>query len=442
MAAFMNVRRAENYARIVGIISCSRQHGIHTQACCHRIVRQAVGIRFTKTAPCSRWQAMQFVPSTGASLTTARHNSTDTGQSTQVTQNLTDAATPLTDPSTAVEVAMTAEQILQPVKEIPFSELGLGGYLPVGLVQYALEFLHMSVGLPWWAAIATGTVIARMCVFPLIVKNQRYAVTMNNVMPTFQKLTAKMTEARQSGNQAEMMKRSMEVQKFMKKHNVNPLKSFMGILIQAPIFISFFIGLRRMANLPVESMTTGGLWWFTDLTTSDPYYVMPVLASLSMLAVLELGGEAGVTSAQMQKMKTVFRIMPFVLLPLIASMPKAVFVYWLTSNIFSMGQVAVLKIPAVRTKLNIPEKIKHNPQDLPKSEGFLQSMKSGWKNAQTNHEVEQRSKTHLQKLKEAGTGPVPQTFSYDPTRQQMGNPAQAISTSAKTAKDVRRKKVR
>ncbi|XP_038069016.1 mitochondrial inner membrane protein OXA1L-like [Patiria miniata] len=441
MAAFTVVRRAQNHARVVGLFSYSRQHGIHIQACCHRIVRQTTVHRFTRSTLGSRWQAMQHVPSIGGALTTARHNSTDTGQSAQVSENLIDAATPLIDPSAITEVAMTAEQILQPVKEIPFAELGLGGFSPVGLLQHALEFLHMSAGLPWWAAIATGTVIARVCVFPLIVRNMRYAANLNNVMPTFQKLTAKMNEAKQTGNQAEVMKRSLEVQQFMKKHDVNPLKSLLGIVVQAPIFISFFVGLRRMASLPVASMTTGGLWWFTDLTTSDPYYIMPVLASLSMLAVLELGGEAGVSSAQMQKMKTIFRIMPFALLPLIASMPKAVFVYWLTSNIFSISQVAILKIPAVRTRLNIPEKIKHNPQDMPKSEGFIQSMKSGWKNAQTNHEVEQKGKAHLQSLKEAGTGPVPQTFTYDPTRQHIGSPAQSISTSSKTAKDVRRKRV-
>ncbi len=122
---------------------------------------------------------------------------------------------------------------------------------------------------------------------------------------------------------------------------------------------------------------------------------------------------------------------------------QAVFVYWLTSNIFSMGQVAVLRIPAVRKKLNIPEKIKHKPEDVPKGEGFIKGIKSGWKNTQTNYEVEQKSKAHMQKLKDAGIGPVPQTFSYDPTRQQMGSPAQPMSTTAdKTTKDVRRKRVR
>ena len=59
--------------------------------------------------------------------------------------------------------------------------------------------------------------------------------------------------------------------------------------MQIPLFISFFIGLRKMAQLPVESMTMGGLAWFTDLTIYDPYYVLPISASLTMLATIEVG---------------------------------------------------------------------------------------------------------------------------------------------------------
>ncbi len=44
-----------------------------------------------------------------------------------------------------------------------------------------------------------------------------------------------------------------------------------------------------MATLPVESMQTGGMLWFTDLTFHDPYYVLPVAVSLTMLATIEVG---------------------------------------------------------------------------------------------------------------------------------------------------------
>ena len=60
-------------------------------------------------------------------------------------------------------------------------------------------------------------------------------------------------------------------------------------LVQIPLFLSFFIGLRKMAQLPVESMATGGLGWFTDLTVYDPYFVLPVISALTMLVTIEVG---------------------------------------------------------------------------------------------------------------------------------------------------------
>jgi YidC/Oxa1 family membrane protein insertase len=57
-----------------------------------------------------------------------------------------------------------------------------------------------------------------------------------------------------------------------------------------------------MANLPVESMKTGGLFWFPDLTIADPYFLLPILCSASMLLTIEVGhyaltrGEEGMQS--------------------------------------------------------------------------------------------------------------------------------------------------
>jgi YidC/Oxa1 family membrane protein insertase len=57
---------------------------------------------------------------------------------------------------------------------------------------------------------------------------------------------------------------------------------------QMPIFISFFVGLRRMANAPVDSFHTGGMMWFTDLTVCDPYYILPVITSVTLWATVEV----------------------------------------------------------------------------------------------------------------------------------------------------------
>lgn len=59
-------------------------------------------------------------------------------------------------------------------------------------------------------------------------------------------------------------------------------------VFQLPVFLSVFIGVRQMANLPVESMKFGGVLWFTDLTIPDPYYALPLLTMGTFLCTLEV----------------------------------------------------------------------------------------------------------------------------------------------------------
>ncbi|XP_072410686.1 mitochondrial inner membrane protein OXA1L isoform X2 [Chiloscyllium punctatum] len=319
------------------------------------------------------------------------------------------AAVP-TPPAELLDVAQAQEAGL--------AELGLGGYTPVGLVQQVLEFIHLEVGLPWWGAIVAGTVLARTLVFPVIVKGQREAAKLNNHLPEMTKLTNKMNEAKATGNKFEFAKAYSDLMLFQKKHDVNPLRGFLVPLIQAPIFISFFVALRQMAYLPVPSLQTGGLWWFTDLTAADPFYLLPVVVTGTMWGILELGAESGVDNPNLRTMKAVFRIMPLVILPFTISFPTAVFTYWLTSNLYSLVQVAFLRLPAVRRKLKIPDRIKHDVSALPRNEGFLKSMKSGWKNAQAAQQLQERERRIKHHLDLAAKGPLRQTFAENPVRQK------------------------
>ncbi|XP_070849441.1 mitochondrial inner membrane protein OXA1L [Chaetodon trifascialis] len=331
------------------------------------------------------------------------------------------------------DTAPTAVEVLQAVATEPsLAELGLAHHTPVGLVQNLLEFIHVDLGLPWWGAIVVGTVLARLAVFPVIVKGQREAAKLNNVLPEMTKLTNRMNEAKQSGNKFDFAKAYSDLTLFQKKHDVNPLRGFLVPLVQTPVFISFFIALRKMAYLPVPSLQTGGALWFLDLTTSDPFYILPLVVTGTMFFILELGAESGIDNPNLRAMKTVFRIMPFVILPLTINFPTAVFTYWLTSNCFSLGQVALLKHPLIRKRLRIPERIQHPSSALPQSDGFIESVKKGWKNAQLAQQLQERERRIKNHLDLASKGPLRQTFNHNPLKQ---TPPSAAASAKKTAKE-------
>ena len=85
----------------------------------------------------------------------------------------------------------------------------------------------------------------------------------------------------------------MELQKAMVKTNHSIMASLLPMFVQAPVFISFFLSLRAMANFPVDGMRTEGLFWFQDLTLADPYYILPLVTSATLFGVLKLGVEYG-----------------------------------------------------------------------------------------------------------------------------------------------------
>ena len=79
----------------------------------------------------------------------------------------------------------------------------------------------------------------------------------------------------------EMAQLTQEMQKFMQKGGINPMKNMLPVALQMPVFMSFFFGLRGMANCPVDSMASGGALWFENLLITDPYYLLPAVTCIS-----------------------------------------------------------------------------------------------------------------------------------------------------------------
>ncbi|XP_029849798.3 mitochondrial inner membrane protein OXA1L isoform X2 [Ixodes scapularis] len=303
--------------------------------------------------------------------------------------------------------------------------MGLGGWAPSGMVQHCLDLLHSSTGLPWWATIALGTVVVKLLVFPAILKGQKNTIHMNNHLPQMQVLQAKLSEARSCGNQMEAARYANELMLFMKEKQINPLKNMIIPMVQAPVFISFFFALRGMANLPMESFKTGGMLWFTDLTIPDPYCLLPLITSATLFFTIELGAESGVRADNLQWTRYVFRAMPIVIFPFTMNFPAALLCYWATSNMFTLAQVGLLRVGAVREALNMPTLVKHKKSDLVLSKkSFMEGVKDSFTNARITRELEDRVRADEMQFKRAGMGPVVKTYPYNPTKQAFAKGAQ------------------
>ncbi|EGD74969.1 hypothetical protein PTSG_07193 [Salpingoeca rosetta] len=282
--------------------------------------------------------------------------------------------------------------------------VGLGSMsTPSGVVQNLLEFVAAQPGMSWFGGIVLSTIAIRTLMLPITVAMMRNNVTMMNLRPEMQLHADRIKQCAAQGDEEGKIAASQRLQELMKKNGVSPLKSLYGFA-QIPVFLSFFFALRSITGGEVASIKTGGYSFFTDLTAADPTYVLPVVTATTMLLSFELSSRMG--TAMSPTMKKVFRGLALVTGAVTATLPMGIHAYWITSNIFTLGQVAVLNTPPVKRLFKIPDMVKHpDPPKQQSGKGFWEELQSSFKAAQAQQRREMEAKAAQEALKEANKEP-------------------------------------
>lgn len=196
-----------------------------------------------------------------------------------------------------------------------------------GALGWALEYIHAQ-GAPWWLSIAILTVIVRTILFPLTIRQVKSMRAMQDLKPDMDRIRAQYRDNRQ--------RQQEEIMKLYQERQVNPFGSCFPLLIQMPIFIAMFYIIRGFGDTH-PSFTSGGILWFQDLSAYDPFYVLPVLSALTMLAASEI------TSKHIDpQQRWIMRILPVVITIFLLTFPAGLFMYWITSNLVTLVQNYVI----------------------------------------------------------------------------------------------------
>jgi YidC/Oxa1 family membrane protein insertase len=238
--------------------------------------------------------------------------------------------------------------------------------------QSALVSLQEATGAPWWGAIMGATLIARTLMLPVVARQMRNTRKLAGARPEMLALQEWFKEqqlllgggvgmaetAKHPGSQALVAEYQTRLSGVWAKHDCHPVKSLLPLFAQAPLFIGFFSALRSLAEAGVPSLTHGGAAWFPNLAVADPTYGLPLASAALFLATVEAGaadGMQGQDPTTLKRMKLLMRCLAVGLVPLTASMPAGVFVYWATSNAYSLAQALALKTAPVRRLMGVPE---------------------------------------------------------------------------------------
>uniref|UniRef100_J3N471 Membrane insertase YidC/Oxa/ALB C-terminal domain-containing protein n=2 Tax=Oryza brachyantha TaxID=4533 RepID=J3N471_ORYBR len=213
-----------------------------------------------------------------------------------------------------------------------------------------IDAVHTFTGLNWWACIALTTVLIRSATVPLLVKQLKATQKLSAIRPEMEAIQSEMNAMDPKSAQEGKVKMTA----LFRKNGVSPFTPLKGMLIQAPIFMSFFFAIRNMVD-KVPSMKGGGALWFTDLTTPDALYIFPVLTGLIFWVSVELNLQEGMEANPMaNKMKSFSRVMAILTVPFTMNFAKGVFCYWITSNLFSLTYGIVIRRPTVRKFFELP----------------------------------------------------------------------------------------
>jgi YidC/Oxa1 family membrane protein insertase len=183
-----------------------------------------------------------------------------------------------------------------------------------------LNWVHGLVG-NWGWAIIIVTALIKLLFYPLSQASGRSMAKMRTVAPRMKQIQDTFKDDREKLGRAMM--------ELYKKEKINPLAGCLPMLVQIPFFISFY----RVLLESVEMRQAPFLLWVNDLSSRDPFFVLPLLMGAAMFAQFKLN------PAPPDPMQAkIMQFMPLVMTGMMAWFPCGLVLYWLTNTLLTIAQ--------------------------------------------------------------------------------------------------------
>ena len=223
------------------------------------------------------------------------------------------------------------------------------------LAEAIILFFQENAGLSWGMAIIGLTFAIRLLVLPLSLTGIRSMRRMQLIAPQLKELQEKYKDDRE--------RQQREMLALYKDNGVNPLASCFPFLLQIPFFIAIY-NLLRSDTFREDVLDSGASESFLFI---DSIIEKPQGAETAILIALFIATTALTfvyTMAQTQTtsgpQRYIFMALPILFAPLIASQPAGLGLYWIATNVWSLGQQAVVQ------KL-IPSPVPPSPEEAEKA---------------------------------------------------------------------------
>jgi YidC/Oxa1 family membrane protein insertase len=185
---------------------------------------------------------------------------------------------------------------------------------------WLLQKVHGLVG-NWGWAIIIVTILLKLLFYKLTETSGRSMAKMRTIAPRIKNI-----QERYKDDREQLARQMMEV---YKREKINPVAGCLPILVQIPVFLAFYWVLLES----VEMRQAPWMLWIQDLSSRDPYFVLPALMGAAMF------GQFKLNPAPPDPMQAkIFAFMPVVMTVMMAWFPAGLVLYWLTNTLLSIAQ--------------------------------------------------------------------------------------------------------
>ncbi|MCI3924787.1 YidC/Oxa1 family membrane protein insertase [Paenibacillus sp. TRM 82003] len=215
--------------------------------------------------------------------------------------------------------------------ELNINREGFWGKYFTGPLSDALDWLAATLFNEYGLAILVITIIVRLIILPLTLKQYKSSKQMQALQPELQKLRTKYA--------TDPKKQQEETMKLFQQHGVNPLSGCFPLLVQMPVLIALYQSILGNPHIRDHDF----LW--VQLGSPDQFYILPVLAAVTTFLQQKM------MQAQMPaNMQMLMWIFPILILVMSLQFPSALVLYWVYSNIFTIVQSYFIYKPRLRSE--------------------------------------------------------------------------------------------
>jgi len=140
-----------------------------------------------------------------------------------------------------------------------------------------MELIQVTSGMPWLWTIVAATLVSRVIVLPFNIYSIRTAARLAPYQPRLTELRGELQKIGSMSNDPIAVQRiSLQQKKVYEEAGASFLAPLATLLVQPPISLGLFFGIKRLCELPLEQLKVGGYGWIADLTVPDPTYALPL----------------------------------------------------------------------------------------------------------------------------------------------------------------------